>query len=66
MKIRELGRRCWLYLLRNKNDAIHVTVGEANNYLMTDVFSALGSKNTSLIIVAFGGVASCLEGPELK
>ena len=63
LKIREMGKKLWLSILKNKEESIHFAVGEANNSLLEDVFAAQASKNSSLIIVAFEPVFSCLEGP---
>jgi len=61
LKVREIGRSFWLYLLRYRHESIHYAVGEANNLLLTDVFSGQTNKNTSLIIIAFEAVGRCLE-----
>lgn len=60
MKIRDIGKRVWLYLLRNKQESIHFAIGEANNLLLSDVFSLMGTKNSSLIITAFESITLCL------
>lgn len=62
MKVKELGRRFWLYLLKHQNESMHLAVGEANNNLLTDVFNSLGTKNTSLIIITFESVLACFDG----
>ena len=56
----------WLYLLKNKAESIHFALGEANNQLLSDVFAAMATKNSSMIILAFESVAGCLEGSEGK
>ena len=53
MKIREIGRKVWQYVLKNKEETVHFGVGEANNQILADVFTQLSTKNTSLIIIAF-------------
>ena len=53
MKIREIGRKVWQYVLKNKEETVHFGVGEANNQILADVFIQLSTKNTSLIIIAF-------------
>lgn len=56
LKPRELGRRVWLALLRQKIGNIHFAVGEANNQVMNEVLGGLATKNSSLIVVGLGGV----------
>ena len=64
MKAREIGRKFWLYLLKNKLENVHFAIGETNNLLLTDVFTSLGTKNTSLIIIVFKSVLECFETGE--
>ena len=60
MKIPDIGKKIWLYLLKNMEESIHFAVGEANNQLLSDVFLLMGSKNTSLVIIAFESITQCL------
>lgn len=53
MKIREIGRKIWQYVLKNREESVHFAIGEANNQILADVFSLISTKNTSLIIIAF-------------
>jgi hypothetical protein len=61
IKIREMGRKLWMYMLRNRDMGLHAVLGEANNLLLGDIFGNLSTKNASTIIIAFEGVSSCLQ-----
>jgi hypothetical protein len=60
LKIKEIGRKLWLYLLSHKEESVHFALGEANNMLLADVFASPSSKNASIIIVGFEGICQCL------
>jgi hypothetical protein len=64
LRVKEIGRKLWLYLLAHKTESIHFALGEANNLLLTDVFASPSSKNASIIIIGFDGICSCLENGE--
>lgn len=60
MKYQEIGKKVWLNFLKNKEQSIHFAIGEANNQLLSDIFYLMGTKNSSLIIVAFEPILLCL------
>lgn len=61
LRVKEIGRKLWLYVLTNRTESIHFALGEANNLLLADVFASPSSKNASIIIIGFEGICSCLE-----
>jgi hypothetical protein len=60
MKIGDIGKKIWLYLLKNMQESVHFAVGEANNQLLADIFALNASKNTSMVIIAFESITHCL------
>lgn len=64
LRVKEIGKKLWLYLLLGREESVHFALGEANNMLLADVFASPSSKNASIIIVGFEGVSKCLEREE--
>lgn len=57
-----IGKRVWETLLKYPHENIHLGLGKVISVLMADAFSIPSTKNTSIIVVAFESVLSCLQG----
>lgn len=64
MKPKEIGRKVWLNLLKNKQQSIHFSLGEVADQILQDAFNNISTKNVSIIIIGFGNMLSCLETNE--
>ena len=64
LRVKEIGRKLWLYLLTHNTENIHFALGEANNIILAQVFANPSSKNASIIIIGFEGACACLEKEE--